>query len=480
MKFSQLPVATTPLSGDEIAAIVQDGVSKSITVENFGGAAAVAAHVALEDPHSQYVTHVEADAEYVKNSSVGAVGGIASLDASGLVPLTQLPNLPAGRKVAVADEAARLALPVYDDLTIAYQTDDGSTWALDAGDDPSIGSNWSQIGSATSIGVDSFNSRTGNVVPVAGDYDADLITETLNREFVSPTEKSVWNSKIDQTDGDSRYQQLATFQNDVTSVIGASVLAGTGISVSYDNVGGTVTINNTAGESVTSVNSQTGDVVLTAADVGAAEEVHAHASTDITDFEEAVQDAIGATIVAGSNVTVTYDDTLGTLTIDSLAGGNVDSVNGQTGVVVLTADDVGAAEEVHAHASTDITDFEEAVQDVVGAALVAGDNVTVTYDDAIGTITIDVASTVVGVERVNGKTGDVTLTAADVGAAEEVHTHVSTDITDFDDATADVIGVKVIAGDNVEVEFDPLTKETKITASQELAEELEIMMWSGL
>ena len=51
-------------------------------------------------------------------------------------------------------------------------------------------------------------------------------------------------------------------------------------------------------------------------------------------------------IVAGSNVTIDPESGTGVVTINSsgTGGGAVDSVNGQTGVVVLTADDVGALE----------------------------------------------------------------------------------------------------------------------------------------
>lgn len=43
---------------------------------------------------------------------------------------------------------------------------------------------------------------------------------------------------------------------------------------------------------------------------------------------------------------------------------------------------------VHTHATSDITNFAEALQDGVAGILVAGTNVTLTYDDAAGTVTI--------------------------------------------------------------------------------------------
>lgn len=101
-----------------------------------------------------------------------AVGvSVASLVA-GKVPASQLPDPAAGRKVTVANQAARLALDQWDDLTIAYQVDTQATWGLNANDDPSVSANWSLMGSFAASGVASFNGRTGPVAPQAGDYTA--------------------------------------------------------------------------------------------------------------------------------------------------------------------------------------------------------------------------------------------------------------------------------------------------------------------
>ena len=102
-------------------------------------------------------------------SAVGV--SVASLVA-GKVPASQLPDPAAGRKVIVADQAARLALPVWDDLTIAYQSSDSTTWGLDADANPSVAGNWTLMGSTAADGVSTFNGRTGVVLPQAGDYTA--------------------------------------------------------------------------------------------------------------------------------------------------------------------------------------------------------------------------------------------------------------------------------------------------------------------
>lgn len=113
----------------------------------------------------------------------------------GKLALSQMPDIAAGRKITVDDEAARLALDVWPDLTIAYQTDGGNAYALDANDDPSVLANWSMLGSGIAGGVGSFNSRTGNVLPQSGDYTAAQITESATKQFVTADQKAEWTAK---------------------------------------------------------------------------------------------------------------------------------------------------------------------------------------------------------------------------------------------------------------------------------------------
>jgi len=50
---------------------------------------------------------------------------------------------------------------------------------------------------------------------------------------------------------------------------------------------------------------------------------HTHTASDITDFSEAVDDRVNGLLVAGSNITLTYDDVANTLTITSAGSGSV-------------------------------------------------------------------------------------------------------------------------------------------------------------
>jgi len=119
----------------------------------------------------------------------------ADLGVDGKIPLAQLPEIPVGRKITVANTAARLALNIYPDITIAYEADTADVWALESNEDPSVAANWTKLGNSDASGVVSFNGRTSNVLPLAGDYSADMITETTAKQFVSESNKDSWNAK---------------------------------------------------------------------------------------------------------------------------------------------------------------------------------------------------------------------------------------------------------------------------------------------
>lgn len=150
------------------------------------------------------------------------------------------------------------------------------------------------------------------------------------------------------------------------------------------------------GGAVDSVNGETGVVVLGAADVGAdvagaaasaqaaaisaaatdattkadaaeaaaiqrANHTGTQPSTTISDFAEAVQDAVASLLGAGSNITLTYDDENDELTITSSGGGTTDP---------------------------------EAVRDAIGVALVGVGPISILVDDAGDTITVSTTATV--------------------------------------------------------------------------------------
>lgn len=83
-------------------------------------------------------------------------------------------------------------------------------------------------------------------------------------------------------------------------------------------------------------------------------------SATISDFTEAVQDAVNALLGAGSNVTLTYNDAANTLTVAATGGGTTDL---------------------------------EAVRDAIGIALVGAGLISVAVNDALDTITLSTTAT---------------------------------------------------------------------------------------
>ena len=175
-------------------------------------------------------------------------------------------------------------------------------------------------------------------------------------------------------------------------------------------------------------------------------------SSTINDFGESVDDRVAGLLVAGTNISLAYNDAANTLTINSTgsgggSGANLTATLSPTNVIVNSdtgtdatipaADGTNAGVMLPAQVtklagvatgatanSTDanlknranhtgtqlastISDFNEATDDRVASLLVAGTNVTLNYNDAANTLTIN--STASG-----GGTGDVVGPASSV------------------------------------------------------------------
>lgn len=148
-------------------------------------------------------------------------------------------------------------------------------------------------------------------------------------------------------------------------------------------------------------------------------------STQINDFTEAVQDVVGAFVVGTTDeVDVAYDDNAGTFTIGLTSTAVTNGSYGSaTQIPTFTVDTQGrltaAADVSISIPSTQVNDFTEAVQDVVGAFVQGTANeVTVAYDDNAGTFTIGLPDdvtigqnlTITGNLTVNGTTTTVNST----------------------------------------------------------------------
>ena len=137
-------------------------------------------------------------------------------------------------------------------------------------------------------------------------------------------------------------------------------------------------------------------------------------SSNLYFTNERVDDRVNALLTAGSNVTLTYNDTANTLTIASTASGGggggsstftglTDTFSSYTGqayrylMVNSTADGVTTVtpntDDV-SEGSSNLYHTNERVDDRVNSLLTAGSNITLNYDDAANTLTI--ASTASG------------------------------------------------------------------------------------
>ena len=91
--ITDLPNATTPLSGTERVPMDQSGATKdasTLDIANLAGAAitaAVAAHAAAANPHPTYLTQTEGDALYA------AIGVAVASDVTGITGADRITNM---------------------------------------------------------------------------------------------------------------------------------------------------------------------------------------------------------------------------------------------------------------------------------------------------------------------------------------------------------------------------------------------------
>ena len=179
---------------------------------------------------------------------------------------------------------------------------------------------------------------------------------------------------------------------------------------------------------------------------------------------ERVDDRVASLIVGGANVTATYDDAAGTLTLDADLAGDITGVTAGAGLtgggtagdvtldvvggtgITANANDIAitntgvtaatygtasqtptftvnaqgqltaASQQAISITASQVSDFSEALDDRISNLIVGGSNITVTYDDAANSFTIDsvdagdIESVIAGNGLTGGGTsGDVTL-----------------------------------------------------------------------
>jgi len=143
--------------------------------------------------------------------------------------------------------------------------------------------------------------------------------------------------------------------------------------------------------------------------VGSTEVINSAGIIQGAAVNEAIDDRVDALLTAGSGISLSYDDSAGTLTITGNVG-DITGVNAGAGLtgtatsgdatlnigagngITVNADDIEV--NMGAFSTSDLTEgsnkyyTDERVDDRVNALITAGSNITTTYDDAAGTLTI--------------------------------------------------------------------------------------------
>lgn len=236
-----------------------------------------------------------------------------------------------------------------------------------------------------------------------------------------------------------------------------------GLNVSYDSVNDkinfdvndfTITLDGDLEGAVTINN--LGNATLSASVVNNS---HLHTSTNISDFNEAVQDVVGAMVggsgSAGLNlengIAVTYDDFNGHLDFNvrdfniTLYG----DVQGTGTVVDLNNVSINTTvlNDSHFHTAATIGNIEEAIEDVVGSMVESNSEsgITVTYVDngpsARGKLNFDVGDfTITYAGDVTGSTTITNLgsTTTNLTVQNDSHTHTTATIDNFQEVVQDI------------------------------------------
>lgn len=126
------------------------------------------------------VTQFDSNRVYIAWSQKGVANGVATLDASGLVPTSQIPSISASDTVFVDTSMAQMLSHVGSSAGIISVRTDSSLNFILARTPATSRANWVlfQFG-----GVLTFNTRGGSVVPRAGDYVTDSVAEGVNNLY---------------------------------------------------------------------------------------------------------------------------------------------------------------------------------------------------------------------------------------------------------------------------------------------------------
>ena len=261
----------------------------------------------------------------------------------------------------------------------------------------------------TSAGVVINADDTGVVTTPAAGYGIQLESDgddiylnvggTSNEVYINGNLDLVSGSQIKINGSQITAADLSGFTSSVRTQISASG------DISYNNSTGVISFSQ-AGAPVTSVFGRTGAVTLTTADVtGVVNTSNLTENTNLFYTNERVDDRVNALIQAGTNITTSYDDAAGTLTINT---------SGKT---------------------------QEEIEDIVGAMFSGNteSGLSVVYQDSDGTMDLDVADFSITL------TGDVTGTGTvtNLGNVSFATTVAANSVALGTDTTGNYVGTLV-------------------------------------
>jgi hypothetical protein len=224
--------------------------------------------------------------------------------------------------------------------------------------------------------------------------------------------------------------------------------------LSYNSSTGVISFTESA-DLVSSVNTQTGAVVLDSDDIS-------EGSTNLYHTTERVQDIVGGMVTGNTEtgITVTYQDADGTLDFEVGTLNQDTTGNAATATALETARTInGTSFDGTANISFDSDSVSEGssnlyftnerVDDRVASLLTAGSNITLTYDDTAGTLTI--ASTDTEDDLSNNDTDDLS--------------EGSTNLYYLDERVDDRVNNLLTAGTGISLSYDDAANTLTITGS---------------
>jgi hypothetical protein len=326
----------------------------------------------------------------------------------------------------------------------------------------------------------SLNTTTGVVKDeddLASNSDTHLATQQSIKAYVdsqvaSKDELSELSGTTDDvTEGSTNLYFTAERVDDQVNTL---LTAGANVTLTYDDAAGTLTI---AGVEDDLSNNTTSDLAE---------------GTNLYFTTERVDDQVASLLTAGSNITLTYDDAAGTLTItgveDDLSNNTTSDLAEGTNLYYTTArfdtafsgkstTDLSEGTNLYyttarfdtafsGKSTSDLSEgtnlyfTDERVDDRVNNLLVAGTNITLTYDDTANTLTITGTDTTLSQEQVEDFVDNVLVAGTNVSItyddAAGTITIASTDTNTqlSQEEVEDYVAGVVTAGSGISVTYD--------------------------